>query len=431
MTQKENDSSVKNQQFQIKEQSFQIDSDTGSTETGFFTKLPKQKIYHLLVALAFIALGYKGYTVMLASKPTLEKTKQVAPLPIARTMTVNTGPIQITLTGHGTVRPVEEMQLVPQVSGKVVWISPALVNGGSFKNGDLLLSIDPADYEIAVTLKEASVKNAESIFKLTIEESEASRHEWAQINPDIEPPALVAKTPQLAAVQAKLEAEKANLKKARLQLERTKLRAPFNGRVSKEKVDMGQYVSPGQGLATLYSIDAAEIVVPMEDRDLFWFQVPGFTEKLEGSEAEVSGQIAGQKLLWSGRVVRSEGEVNEKTRMVHVVVQVEKPYAKKPPLAAGVFVTVKIKGSFLEDASVIPRSALHPGDQVWVVDENGSLEFRDVDIARFSTRGVVIKGGLSDGEQIVVSPLKAVSDGMQVRPVLAKKPGLTKKEDRL
>jgi RND family efflux transporter MFP subunit len=189
---------------------------------------------------------------------------------------------------------------------------------------------------------------------------------------------------------------------------------------------MGQYVSPGQGLATLYATDAAEIVVPMEDRDLFWFHVPGFTgDAPEGSEAEVSGQIAGQNLLWKGRVVRSEGQVNERTRMVHVVVQVEKPYAEKPPLAVGVFVTVNIKGSFLEKAVIIPRSALHPGDKVWVVDEKGSLEFRDVDIARFSTRGVVIKGGLSDGEQIVVSPLKAVSDGMQVRPVLVTK------EDRL
>ncbi len=385
----------------------------------------KNKIFQFILAIALIVAGIIGFKAMLAGKPSLEKTKQVAPLPIARTMTVNTGPMQITLTGHGTVRPVEEMQLVPQVSGKVVWISPALVNGGAFKNGDLLLSIDPADYEIAVTLKEASVKNAESIFKLTIEESEASRQEWAQINPDIEPPALVAKTPQLAAVQAKLEAEKANLKKARLQLERTKLRAPFNGRVSKENVDMGQYVSPGQSLATLYSIDAAEIVVPMEDRDLFWFQVPGFTETSEGSEAEVRGQVAGQELSWPGRVVRSEGEVNERTRMVHVVVQVEKPYAKKPPLAVGVFVTVNIKGSFLEKAVIIPRSALHPDNKVWVVDEKGSLEFRDVDIARFSTRGIVIKGGLSDGEQIIVSPLKAVSDGMQVRPVLVTK------EDRL
>jgi RND family efflux transporter MFP subunit len=386
----------------------------------------KQKTFQFILALALIIAGIIGFKAMLASKPSLEKTKQVAPLPIARTMTVNTGPMQITLTGHGTVRPVEEIKLVPQVSGKVVWISPALVNGGSFKNGDLLLSIDPADYEIAVTLKEASVKNAESIFKLTIEESEASRHEWAQINPDIEPPALVAKTPQLAAVQAKLEAEKANLKKAQLQLERTKLRAPFNGRVSNENVDMGQYVSPGQSLATLYATDAAEIVVPMEDRDLFWFNVPGFTmDDPEGSAAEVSGQVAGQKLFWKGRVVRSEGEVNERTRMVHVVVQVEKPYAKKPPLAVGVFVTVNIKGSFLEKAVIIPRSALHPDNKVWVVDEKGNLEFRDVDIARFSTRGVVIQGGLSDGEQIVVSPLKAVSDGMQVRPVLVKK------EDRL
>ncbi len=378
----------------------------------------KHRILQLFIALSLILVGVFGLKAMLANKPILEKSKHTAPLPIVRTITVTPGSKQIIITGHGTVRPVEQIQLVPQVSGKVTRISPVLVNGGAFKKGDLLLCIDPEDYKIAVTLAEAGVKDAESRFKLTQEEAEAARDEWAQLNYDKEPPPLVTKTPQLAAAQARLEAENANLRKARLQLERTKLTAPFNGRVSNENVDMGQYVSPGQGLAVLYSTDAAEIVVPMEDKDLFWFNVPGFTTIMQaGSEAQVVCHIAGQEMSWPGRVVRSEGKVNEKTRMVHVVVQVEKPYARKPPLASGFFVTVHIQGSTIDNAAIIPRAALHPDHVVWVIDEKNCLEFRKVDIARFTTDGVVVRKGLTDNERVVISPIKAVSNGMRVRPV--------------
>ena len=308
----------------------------------------------------------------------------------------------------------------------LVYVSSSLINGGEFKKDEILLRIDPEDYRLAVTLAEAKIKDSESKLKFVEEESAAAREEWylhrhggSKINK--KPPPLVTKEPQLAAARAKVEADGAGLRKAQLNLKRTELTAPFNGRVSQENVDIGQYVSLGQALAVLYSTNAAEIVLPLEDEDLFWFSVPGFTSgNGPGSDVTVRARVAGQDMSWPGKVVRAEGKLDERTRMINVVVRVKKPYAKKPPLAAGLFVTVDIEGRTLPKAAVIPRSALHQGHVVWVVDNNGLLHFRKVGVARIQGDGVLIKAGLKDGEMIVTSPLKAVSDGMVVRIVPVK-----------
>jgi RND family efflux transporter MFP subunit len=201
-----------------------------------------------------------------------------------------------------------------------------------------------------------------------------------------------------------------------LSLERTELKAPFDARVSQENVDIGQYVSPGQALATLYSTEAAEIMLPLEDEDLFWFDVPGFTpNNSPGASAKVLARLAGRERTWSGAVVRTEGRLDERTRMINVVVRVEQPYAKKPPLPVGLFVIVEIEGRTLPDAAVIPRSALHQDDVVWVVDNDDRLHFREVDVARVQGDEVMVEDGLKDGEMVVITPLEAVTDGMAVR----------------
>ncbi|MBW2651442.1 MAG: efflux RND transporter periplasmic adaptor subunit, partial [Deltaproteobacteria bacterium] len=234
-------------------------------------------------------------------------------------------------------------------------------------------------------------------------------------------PPLVAKEPQLAAAHARLDADHADLKKALLNLERTVLKSPFNGRVSRKSVDIGQYVTPGQTLARLFSTEVVEIALPLEDKDLFWFDVPGFTPgDGSGSPATVYAKIAGHELVFSGKVVRAEGKLDEKTRMITVIVRVDRPYAKRPPLAIGLFATVDIRGRVLPNATVIPRAALRQGNIVWTVDDQGVLRFRAVRIARYQGEEIIIETGLKEGEMIVFSSLKAVTDGMTVRTAMEK-----------
>lgn len=364
--------------------------------------------------------------VLKVSRPQIKKMEVTAPIPVVRTIKVKVGSQPVFIRSEGTVRPLQEINLVPQIDGKVVYVAPFLVNGGEFSKGEVLLRIESVDYQLAVTLAIAGVKNSESNLKLLKEESGAAREEWFLHSDDAsqihkKPPPLVVKEPQLAAAQAKLEADRANLKKALLNLERTELFAPFDGRVSWENIDIGQYVSPGQSLATLYSTETAEIILPMESESLSWFHVPGFTlGDGPGSSANVLFRIAGKEMNLPGEVVRAEGKLDERTRMVNVVVQVKNPYKKKPPLAMGLFVTVDIKGYNLPYAAIIPRAALRQGDVVWIVDKDSRLYFRKVKVARIQGEKVLVKSGIKDGEIAVISPLKAVSDGMTVRTVPVK-----------
>jgi RND family efflux transporter MFP subunit len=383
----------------------------------------KKRMVQLFVVLIVIGIGALGMIKLTESKPKMKKQKPPVPLPMARTVVITTRTQAIVIKGEGTVSPVQEMILAPQVDGKLVYISPSLINGGAFRKGDILLRIEQEDYRLSVTLAESKVKNAQSLLRLAEEESAAAKEEWFQLYLDDksrgkEPPPLVLKEPQLAAAKAKLAADNASLRKALLDLERTELKAPFSGRVETESVDLGQYVRPGEKLASLFSTDVAEVVVPLEDESLLWFHVPGFTPgKGPGSGAKIMARIAGRDRVWEGQVVRSEGKMDQRTRMIRVVVRVDKPYAKKPPLAIGLFVRVEIKGQTLPDLAVIPRSALHQGDVVWVVDKEDRLRFRRVVTARIDGEMVQIREGLNNGENVIVSDLKAVTDGMVIRPV--------------
>jgi RND family efflux transporter MFP subunit len=383
----------------------------------------KKKLIQFGISVVLIVMGVVGFLVLTASKPEMKKRKPPAPVPMVRTIKTKSGPQTVYIRGEGTVRPLREINLVLEVGGKVVGVSPALVNGGVFKEGDTLLQIDPVDYELAVTLAGAKVKDAESRLELAEEEALAAVEEWRLLYPDSssedsKPSALVAKQPQLAAAQARLEADKADLRKALLHLERTELKAPFAGRVGEEKVDVGQYVSPGQAVGSLYSTEAAEIVVPLEGGDLFWFDVPAFTSTDgRGAPAVVRASLAGRELSWPGKVVRTEGRLDERTRMIHVVVRVDKPYARKPPLVFGLFVTVEIEGRKVQSVTVIPREALHQGNVVWVVDKASRLRFRKVEVARVQGDEVIVSKGLEDGETVVTTRLKTVTDGMTVRMV--------------
>lgn len=384
----------------------------------------RKRFLHIILSIILIVTGVIVMGALTASKSRIEKVETTTPAPMVRVMKISREPQIITIRGEGTVRPQKEISLVPEVSGKIVRTSPTLVDGGAFTTGQELLTIDPVDYDLAVTLAQAQVEDAESNLTLIREEALVAREEWRSHFSDTsraveEPPPLVAKKPQLEAARARLDASRAELKRALLNRERTVLKAPFDGRVSKKFVDAGQYVTPGQTLATLFSTETVEIALPLEDKDLFWFDVPGFSPgSAPGSAAVVRAEIAGHPLTFAGAVVRAEGTVDEKTRMVTVIVRVDKPYATKPPLAVGLFVTVDITGRTLPDAVVIPRAALRQGDIVWVVDEEGILRFRPVTVARYQGEAVVIKTGLENGERVVFSSLRAPADGMTVRAVM-------------
>ena len=365
--------------------------------------------------------------------------------PLVRTVVAQPGPFQFVVQAQGTVVPRRESDLVPQVSGEVVWVSPDLVDGGFFEAGQPLVRIDRADYEAALESARANVARSESEYARAKKErgrqrSLADRSVASQANiDDAENAYRVA--------EATLRERRAQLETAQRDLERTELRAPYDGRVRQEQVDDGQFASRGVPLAKLYAVDYAEVVLPLPDRELAYLDLslarrtqeddpaPSAGEDAEKAPPEArrdSGPVvtlradfAGRRNAWQGRIVRTEGEIDPKSRMVQVVARVEDPYgvaatADRPPLAVGLFVEAEIEGRVVQDAFVLPRSALHrdreeDDDQVLVVDADSRLRFRPVDVLRTEHERVIVGAGLEAGDRICISPLRAVTDGMRVR----------------
>jgi multidrug efflux system membrane fusion protein len=327
------------------------------------------------------------------------------------------------------VLPRTESTLVPEVSGVVVSVSPSWANGGFFKSGETLLKIEASDYELALVAAEAQVAQARVRIAREEQETAVALKEWESLGNDgEEPPPLVAHEPQLAEARALLESARAMKRRAELDLERTEIKAPYAGRVWQKSVDVGQYVSPGSPVARIYSVEKAEVRLPIADDELAYVDLPldyrnddpASTTRRQLPEVTLSAEFAGRKFTWEGKIVRTEGEIDPKSRRVHAVAQVLDPYGRgedpdRPPLAVGLFVHAEIKGLELQDVIVLPRHALRRGGRVLIVDADTRLRFREVSVRRIQGEKVVIATGLENGERVCISPLDVVVDGMRVR----------------
>lgn len=376
-----------------------------------------------LILVAAVAVTFA----MIRTRPKAEtRAREVVP-PLVRVLTVRKQDLQLRVHSQGTVVPRTQTTLVSEVDGRVLEVSDSFVSGGFFDPDDVLLRLDPTDFELAVVRARAAVAQAEVRVALEEAEADVAKREWQDLG-EGEPAPLVTRGPQLEQARAALEAARAALQQAEVDLKRTRVRAPFLGRVREKLVDVGQSVVPGQSLARIYAIDYAEVRLPVPDEDLAFVDLPmTHRERSDGSGPQtplprviVSTRFAGAVYEWEGRIVRTEGEIDPQSRMVHVVAQVPDPYRRRedpnhPPLAAGLFVDAEIFGNEVRDVVVLPRAAMRGRDQVLVVDAGERLRFRRVDVLRAERERILVRGGLQEGEHVCLSSLEAVTDGMRVR----------------
>jgi RND family efflux transporter MFP subunit len=375
----------------------------------------------LLVPLAVLAVAGFGAAVLVATAPSVETVTPERALATVRTIVPQPRDIRLQVRSQGTVAPRTESAVVPEISGRVTGISPALVSGGFFAKGELLLEIEPRDYEMAVERARAALARAESEREFAA--AELKRQEGLSAR-------AVASTAQLSQARRTGRVADASFDEARIALEqsqrdlaRTKILAPFEGRVREKKVDVGQFVSRGEPVATIYATDYAEIRLPIADHQLAFLQLPSLRNPEAGSGPAVllSAQFAGRRNEWTGRVVRTEGEIDSRSRMVHVVARVEHPYDSpaeepdKPPLAVGLFVQAEIEGPMIENVIVVPRYAMRDDAHILVVDSTERLRSREVEVLRIDRDDVLIRATLGSGERICVSTLQVVVEGMPVK----------------
>jgi RND family efflux transporter MFP subunit len=377
----------------------------------------------LIFPIAILALGLLGAVTIYATRPAVETRAPDRPAPLVRVVEVTPSTVELEVATQGTVEPRTESDLVPEVSGPVVWISPSLVSGGFFEQDEALLRVDAMDYDVALERARANLARSQSQHAQAKRELERQRGLARREVASAAQLDLAVNAEQVA--RATLREARASLSKAERDLERTEIRAPFAGRVRTEQVDVGQFINRGVRVATVYAIDYAEVRLPIPDDELRFLELPlwyrGEIPQDEGPEVELHARFAGAEHSWTGRVVRTEGEIDSRSRMVHVVARVEDPYGQiegstRPPLAVGLFVEARIKGRTVEDVVRAPRAALRGEDRLLVVDGENRLRFRDIELLRAGYRSVLVRSGLEDGDRVILSPLDAAVDGMLVLP---------------
>jgi len=367
-----------------------------------------------LIIIGAIAIS----AVMLWAKPEPEKKQAVELARNIRVVTAKPGHVALTVKTQGTVEAKQMIDLVPQVSGQVVYVSDKFVAGGIFNKGEVILRLDPRDYQYEVTSAEARVAESRQVLVKERAEAALAKSEWELLGHG-EASDLTLRKPQLADAEAKLKAAEANLMVAQLNLERTEIRAPFNGLMTAKNVDLGQFLSPGAKVGKFYSIDVVEVRLPMSNRDLSQFDIAGLQSGAVMLDVTLTGRFADQESHWKGKVVRTEGLVDTKTRIMYVVAQLRGDELMsvhgKNMISIGQFVSAEVEGWVYDRVFQLPREVLRQGNKVLVVDKDNKLRSRTVKVVEANRNFVVISEGVEEGDIVCKSQLGIDVDGLLVK----------------
>ena len=374
-----------------------------------------------------------GFIAMGALKPTPEEKEDVVKaIPVLTASTLQED-VTLNVDVQGEVQPRTQINLVPQVGGLITYMSPKFIEGGQFNKGDLLVRIEPTEFELRVTQAKAEVAQAETQLSREKSESMVARQDWDELGRSGTPTPLSLREPQMAEARARLASANARLAEAELQLKRTSLYAPFTGRVTIRHIDQGEFVSMGTRLGEIYSTEVMDVRLPMTNDDL---RRAGLTLGFEASKnnpglaVTLSADVAGNYSEWAGKIVRTDSHFDARSRVLYAYAEVEDPFGKGAdngtPLAPGIFVNAAIAGQKLQNALVIPRSALRGDDKVYIANADETLSIKTVSVMSSNRDQAVLGGGIVSGDNVITSPIRGVADGMKIEVVKPTKTAVLK-----
>ena len=328
----------------------------------------------------------------------------------------------VVIESYGTVQPQTQSALVSQVSGQITHINEQFREGGFFEKGQVLVELDDRDYKAEVKVARAGLLSAQQTLLEEQARAEQAKIDWQRLNSDKPANDLVLRKPQLEAAKAKVLSAQAQLEKAELALERTKVTAPYSGRILSKSVDVGQVITSNTKLADIYATDYVEIRLPIKNKDLSLVSLP---EEYRNSQTATKQQpvtftsdlIGSQQ--WQGNLVRTEGAIDTDSQQLYVVAKIDEPFTKSNQKAGNVsikigqYVTAEIPGLTLESALVIPNRAIYQGSYVYLV-KDGLLKRTDIEVRWQNGEEAIISSGLEEGDNVVISPLGQVSSGTPV-----------------
>jgi len=368
-----------------------------------------------------IAFGLLICILMIILKPAAMPDEVKFPDPFVEVEKILPQSINIIIKSQGSVVPHKESQIFPEIIGPVVYVSSKLYEGSSFNKGDILAKIDSKDYELDIKSAEAILAAEKTKLSFEEAESNSAREEWEKIGSG-NPGDLTLRIPQLKQAQSGVEAAEANLERLKRNLDKTIIKAPYDGLVRKKNIDIGTVVSPGYLLANIYATDYVEVKLSIPDGDLAFLDIP-----LDGTEINVTnqakvdliGSFGGENIIWDGKIVRMEAEIDSKSRMAILIARVSDPYnlsKYKIPLRVGQFVEAEIIGKKFNNIYTINRELIRNNNQVIIVSEiDTTLDFRLVNIIRYVDDFALINKGLDYEIPICKTNLDIMYNGMKVQ----------------
>jgi RND family efflux transporter MFP subunit len=367
-----------------------------------------------------LLMGMAAAWAIMAWRPRIVTQAPKTEAPLVSVIQVEPQTIRLNVHSQGIVTPRNEIDLIPEVAGKVIHLHPDFVAGGFFNRNDLLIAIDPRDYDAAIAQAQAQI--AEARRQVAMEEAQAdqARDEWQALGDGV-PSALTMREPQLAEARARLKAAEASLTLARIKRSRCELRAPFAGRLQSKNIGLGQFIQPGDKLARIYSTDVAEIRLPLTSSQLGFLDLPLGAPKDsagKGPKVTLTTEFAGKMQSWEGRIARTEGALDESTGVLYAVAEVQAPYQQKdnrPPLLSRLFVQAEIEGKAMQGVFVLPQLAMNAAQEVLLVDAEQKLHIRRLDVLRNELDRILVKAGLNAGDRLVTSGIDVPVEGMTIR----------------
>ncbi|WP_189379176.1 efflux RND transporter periplasmic adaptor subunit [Thalassotalea profundi] len=367
----------------------------------------------IIVPIAILLVGVLLFMLFSGMKKPPEEKEKIDKTPIVAVEPITLAPMTLEVDSYGIVSPKYETELVAQVSGQIVELSPTFERGGFVSKGQLLARIDPSDYEAALIDAQANLASAKASLETERAQGKVAEQEWKEIT-DTSPTELSLRKPQLAQEIARVKAAQASVLRAQRNMERTEIRAPYDAMIESRNIGLGSFVGTGSNIGKLLGTAIAEVRLPVADGELEFLENQG-----KDASVVLIGDFAGKEKQWQAKVIRSEGVVDAKSRMSYFVAQVKDPYGlldksnQETPLRFGAYVNAKIKGLQLASATTVPRY-LVVKDKIAILDSDSKLHFSAIDIVRQIGRNVIVSSGLNNGDQIIVSALDYPVDGMQL-----------------
>ncbi|MCC3860995.1 efflux RND transporter periplasmic adaptor subunit [Pseudemcibacter aquimaris] len=376
-----------------------------------------KKIAPLLVLIAGAVVS-----VMIINSKEQPQSQEVETKPRnIKAVVAKSGDVELKVLTQGSVRARQVINIVPQVAGQITYVSPKFVAGGKFKEGEVIIRIDPRDYEVAVIAAESQI--AESLQRLEEEKAEAALalSEWNELGQG-EASDLTLRKPQLARAEAQLKASEASLLTAKLNLERSVIKAPFNGLLTSKNADLGQFLSPGIQIGEYHSTDIREVRLPLSPLDRTKVDLTSLKDGNGQLDVKFTVSIGETTNTWMGKVVRTEGMIVNNTDILWVVAELSGAQLSSIEngelIEIGQFVNAEISGKSLSETVILPRAALNQGSNVMVVDENNALRTQKVTLMDTNRDFIVVSSGVNPGDIINTTQLGAGMDGMLVNATI-------------